>query len=156
MNLFIYFNRLRLTSSISPCGNYVVAGSEDGSVHWFDLERGDLMAITTLTESSSAVTSITFHPTDHLVALSSLNPAQALTVLEFNKDDGQQQQQGFSLITFPRTVQSAAFPIENVSRLVNRSPDKTPTLDKLERIFRKLDLVMAWSHSTEQDTSTVN
>jgi len=135
-----------------------VAGSEDGSVHWFDLERGDLIAITTLTESSSAVTSIAFHPTDHLVALSTLNPSHALCILQFNKDDGQQQQKGFSLVTFPRTVQSATFPIENVSRVVSRTSDKTtPTLDKLERIFRKLDLVMAWSHSTEQqDTSTVN
>lgn len=115
------------------------------------------MAITTLTESSSAVTSIAFHPTDHLVALSTLNPSHALCILQFNKEDGQQQQKGFSLVTFPRTVQSATFPIENVTRVMNRTSDKTPTLDKLERIFRKLDLVTTWSHSTDQQgTGTVN
>ena len=136
-----------------------MAGSEDGSVHWFDLERCDLLAVCTLHGSYQAITAVAFHPTDHAVALCSLNPESAVTVLEFNKEDGAQvnSDAGFSLVTFPRTVQSAAFPIENVSRmtgdsrLIGGNNKTTPTLDKLERIFRKLDLVMAWSHSIDQN-----
>lgn len=33
------------------------------------------------------------------------------------------------------------------------SSKTTPTLDKLERIFRKLDLVMAWSYANENDVA---
>lgn len=145
-----------MTSSISPCGHYVVAGSEDGSVHWFDLERCDLLAVLTLPGSYHPVTAIAFHPTEHTLALCSLNPHEPMTVLEFNTDDTQVE--GFSLVTFPRTVLSAAFPIENVSKVIDdpsisfhRESRGTPTLDKLEKIFRKLDLVMAWSRTNELD-----
>lgn len=126
-----------------------MAGSEDGSVHWFDLERCDLLAVSTIPGSYHPVTSIAFHPTDHTVALCSLNPELSMTILEFNKEDTQIE--GMSFVTFPRTVQSAAFPIENVARISGSETNskKTPTLDKLERIFKKLDLVMAWSCANE-------
>jgi hypothetical protein len=89
---------------------------------------------------------VAFHPTDHAVALCSLSSDCSLSVLEFNKADSQIQ--GFSLITFPRTVQSAVSPIENIlTNNFSQGSNSTPTLDKLERIFRKLDLVMAWSDS---------
>ncbi len=129
----------------------MVSGSEDGSVHWFDLERGDLVAITTLPSSTNhPIMAVAFHPTDHAVAFCSLNSEYSLAVLEFNKGDTQVH--GFSMITFPRTVQSAVSPIENISRNagISQQTKTTPTLDKLERIFRKLDLVMAWSDSHRQ------
>ena len=128
-----------------------MSGSEDGSVHWFDLERGDLVAITTLPSSTThAIMAIAFHPCDHSVALCSLNSEYSLAVLEFNKADTQVH--GFSMVTFPRTVQSAASPIENIPKNsdISHRTKTTPTLDKLERIFRKLDLVMAWSDAHRQ------
>lgn len=152
----LFYCRLRLTSSISPCGSFVVSGSEDGSVHWFDLERGDLVAISALPTSSTPhpVMAIAFHPVDHVLALCSLNTEHCLAVLEFDKADTKIQ--GFSMTTFPRTVQSALSPIENISRGIDITQQNktTTTLDKLERIFRKLDLVMTWSHSHEKDEGT--
>ena len=144
------FHRLRLTSSVSPCGGFVVSGSEDGSVYWFDLERGDLLAITTFATGNSCVMSVAFHPTDHAIALCSLSKESSLTVLEYNKADIQVQ--GFSMTTFPRTVQSAISPIQNITRECSKKIKVTPTLDKLERIFQKLDLVMAWSNSNKEFT----
>lgn len=144
----IYNPRLRLISNISPCGGFVVSGSEDGSVHWFDLERGDLVAVATLPMSRAhPIMAVAFHPSDHTVAVCSLSSECCFTLLEFNKADSHTQ--GFSIITFPRTVQTAVSPSENGFRknsLIQRA-NCTPTLDKLERIFRKLDLVMAWSES---------
>lgn len=126
----------------------MVSGSEDGSVHWFDLERGDLVAVATLPMSRAhPIMAVAFHPSDHTVAVCSLSSECCFTLLEFNKADSHTQ--GFSIITFPRTVQTAVSPSENGFRkksLIQRA-NCTPTLDKLERIFRKLDLVMAWSES---------
>ena len=132
--LFFLQFRLRLTCSISPCGNYFAAGSEDGSVHWFDLESGDLLAILSISDLH-AVTSISFHPCSHTLVLCSLNAKKSFNLLEFNKRS--KEVQGFSLTTFPRTVKT-----------VDSSKCATPTLNKLERIFRKLDLVSTWK--TEQ------
>ncbi|KAI9557965.1 hypothetical protein GHT06_014718 [Daphnia sinensis] len=144
----IYNPRLRLISNITPCGGFVVSGSEDGSVHWFDLERGDLVAVTTLPMSKAhPIMAVAFHPSDHTVAVCSLSSECCFTLLEFNNADSNTQ--GFSIITFPRTVQTIASPIANGLRknsIINGA-NCTPTLDKLERIFRKLDLVMDWSES---------
>ncbi|XP_057380230.1 jouberin-like [Daphnia carinata] len=144
----IYNPRLRLISSISPCGGFVVSGSEDGSVHWFDLERGDLVAVASLhTSRAHPIMAVAFHPSNHIVAVCSLSSDCCFTLLEFNQADSDTQ--GFSITTFPRTVQSAVSPIGNGFRknsLIRRE-NCTPTLDKLGRIFRKLDLVLAWSES---------
>ena len=150
----IFFpNRVRLTSAISPCGNYIVSGSEDGSVYWFDLERGDLVAISALPGSTRPIMSVAFHPTSHRIALCSLDPERSLSLLEYRKTDTGIQ--GFSMTTFPRTVQRAIGPIESPAKTAESSfahqTKTTSTLDKLERIFRKLDLVMTWSSSQEKD-----
>lgn len=148
----IYAFRVRLTGAISPCGNYVVSGSEDGSVYWFDLERGDLVAILALPVSTRPIMSVVFHPTSHLVALCSLEPEGSLSLLEFRKGESVQ---GFSMTTFPRTVQRAVNLVEHSSKSFDPSSPlhvkATSTLDKLERIFRKLDLVMTWSNSQEKE-----
>ena len=149
----IVYCRLRLTSTISPCGNYVVAGSEDGSVHWFDLERGDLVAILSFT-GAHPITAISFHPTDHILAICSLNPEESFAILEYQKEDTQVT--GFSLVTLPRTVRSALpLPRDKPIYTSHNSPqfNGTPNLDKLQRIFRKLDLVRNWSHSNQNGHS---
>ena len=62
----------------------MISGSEDGSVHWFDLERGDLVAVTTLATSTiDPVMAVAFHPTCHAIALCSLSSQCCLSVLEF-------------------------------------------------------------------------
>lgn len=146
-------HRLKLTSSITPCGNYVVSGSEDGSIYWFDLERGDLVAIMSFQNAGShPVPSVAFHPHEHVMAISSLCSDLSVVLAEFNSNDTQVL--GFSVVTFPRTVQSAAQSIVSFTqgrgKLKAAASNTTPTLDKLERIFRKLDLVMAWSRSEEK------
>ena len=137
MNCLFTLSRLRLTSTVSPCGSYVVAGSEDGSVHWFDLERGDLVALLSL-GCSHPITAISFHPCSHLMVLCSLNADQCFTLMEYDsRENGDVR--GFSLTTFPRTVQGVCVAKKNLQQT-------TPTLNKLENIFRKLDLVMAWKN----------
>lgn len=126
----VFNPRLRLTCSISPCGSYFAAGSEDGSVHWFDLESGDLLAILSFSDSH-AVTSISFHQCTHTLVLCSLNVKKSFNLLEFDKRS--KEVLGFSLTTFPRTV-----------KRIDPLSATTPTLNKLERIFRKLDLVSTW------------
>ena len=67
----------------------MVAGSEDGSVHWFDAERGDLMAVLSFGGAGRPVTAVAFHPTDHALAVCSLNAAESVVLLEFDKNDTQ-------------------------------------------------------------------
>lgn len=112
------------------------------------------MAVTAIpTSPTSPVMAIAFNPMEHAIALCSLNSENSLVVLESNNVDTKIS--GFSMTTFPRTVQSAVCPIGNLSNSIDTTQRSktTSTLDKLERIFRKLDLVMTWSSSQEQKTS---
>lgn len=135
-----------MTSSISPCANYVVAGSEDGSLHWFDLQRGDLVAILSFGSNLEPITAVDFHPTDHSFIICLLNPRQQFVVLEYRKND--KDINGFSLVKFPMNVRPPMAPLSDI-----RNVNKTPHLDKVQQIFRKLDIVMTWTSSNASQPS---
>lgn len=67
------------------------------------------------------------------------------------------QARGFSLVTLPRTVRqrtsegtdSVGGSLKDQAQWSTPSSAPVPHLDKLHRIFRKLDLVKSWTHTKD-------
>eukprot|EP00038_Savillea_parva_P004988 m.145774 g.145774 ORF g.145774 m.145774 type:complete len:1287 (-) comp11631_c0_seq3:147-4007(-) len=76
-----YNQRIEVGSCISACGNYVFAGSEDGSVHVWDCDTGKPEHVYNGLGISAPVSGVAFHPCDHIVAFCAFGTGQPLVVL---------------------------------------------------------------------------
>ncbi|XP_011061532.1 PREDICTED: jouberin-like [Acromyrmex echinatior] len=81
--------RIQLKACISPCGGFVICGSEDSVLNIWNLETGKLVAKYTNDERNSAkiiVTCVDYHPYDHVLAYSIFGNPTSVNVLRYNKD----------------------------------------------------------------------
>ncbi|XP_012063845.1 PREDICTED: jouberin-like [Atta cephalotes] len=81
--------RIQLKACISPCGGFVICGSEDSVLNIWNLETGKLVAKYTNDERNSAktiVTCVDYHPYDHVLAYSIFGSPTSVDVLRYNKD----------------------------------------------------------------------
>eukprot|EP00106_Octopus_bimaculoides_P015706 XP_014783148.1 PREDICTED: jouberin-like [Octopus bimaculoides] len=63
--------RKHLQSTLTPCGSYVLSGSEDNYVYVWNTETGDHVYKYTSMNYKQPVTGIDYHPKDHIVAFCS-------------------------------------------------------------------------------------
>ncbi|KAF6769575.1 hypothetical protein AHF37_12396 [Paragonimus kellicotti] len=73
-----------LRSCITPCGSFVISGSEDCNVYVWNAITGDPVACYRQLEFSQPVTSISFHPTENVIAFASLDPESPLLLYAYN------------------------------------------------------------------------
>ncbi|KYN14062.1 Jouberin [Trachymyrmex cornetzi] len=85
----VVLQKIQLKACISPCGGFVICGSEDSVLNIWNLETGKLVAKYTNNERSSAktiVTCVDYHPYDHVLAYSIFGSPTSVRVLRYNKD----------------------------------------------------------------------
>ncbi|KAG5322328.1 MOS1T transposase, partial [Pseudoatta argentina] len=89
VSLFFLTYRIQLKACISPCGGFVICGSEDSVLNIWNLETGKLVAKYTNDERNSSktiVTCVDYHPYDHVLAYSIFGNPTSVNVLRYNKD----------------------------------------------------------------------
>ena len=66
--------RLPASSCISPCGSWVMAGSECGVVVVWNTDTGDKKTIIKDLMYDKQVSAVVFHPQEHAMAIGSVEP----------------------------------------------------------------------------------
>ncbi|XP_078693448.1 jouberin-like isoform X4 [Branchiostoma floridae x Branchiostoma belcheri] len=61
-------NRQQVRSVLTPCGSFVIAGSEDSCAYVWNTETGDKVAVYRELGYQNTVCGLDFHPHDHMVA----------------------------------------------------------------------------------------
>ncbi|PAA86669.1 hypothetical protein BOX15_Mlig003330g2, partial [Macrostomum lignano] len=116
-------SRENLRSCVSPCGAFVITGSEDGDVYVFNADSGDVVATYRQVNLSGSVSCLDYHPLDNALAFSSLSHSAAILIYQYDaslaRRDGQQAQLGRSgtLVNVGDTVQQL-----EASRLIQSGP----------------------------------
>lgn len=78
-----------MKACISPCGGFVICGSEDSVLNIWNLETGKHVARYTNDGRSSArmiITCVDYHPYDHVLAYSIFGSSTSVRVLRYNKN----------------------------------------------------------------------
>lgn len=78
-----------MKACISPCGGFVICGSEDSVLNIWNLETGKHVARYTNGGRSSArmiITCVDYHPYDHVLAYSIFGSSTSVRVLRYNKN----------------------------------------------------------------------
>ncbi|XP_064624696.1 jouberin-like isoform X2 [Lineus longissimus] len=76
--------REHLRSSVTPCGSFIFAGSEDSTAYVWNSETGDQVAMYSELSYSHAVSGVDFHPHDNIVAFCSYGEQQPVLVYTFD------------------------------------------------------------------------
>lgn len=88
-SFFFLICRIQLKACISPCGGFVICGSEDSVLNIWNLETGKHVAKYTNGGRSSArmiITCVDYHPYDHVLAYSIFGSSTSVRVLRYNKN----------------------------------------------------------------------
>ncbi|XP_012527686.1 jouberin isoform X2 [Monomorium pharaonis] len=81
--------RIQLKACISPCGGFVICGSEESVLNIWNLETGKQVAKYTIDEHSSVrmiITCVDYHPYDHVLVYSIFGSSTSVRVLRYNKN----------------------------------------------------------------------
>ncbi|XP_018412431.1 PREDICTED: jouberin, partial [Nanorana parkeri] len=70
----------KLHSAFTPCGTFVVAGSEDGMAYVWNAETGDQVAKYSELSYTAPLRDVAFHPHEHMVAFCAFGPNQPILV----------------------------------------------------------------------------
>ncbi|KAM4043296.1 jouberin isoform 2-T2 [Anomaloglossus baeobatrachus] len=72
--------REKLSSAFTPCGTFVIAGSEDGVAYVWNAETGDQVAKYTELSYTAPLRDVAFHPHEHMVAFCAFGSSQPIIV----------------------------------------------------------------------------
>ncbi|CAK8690838.1 unnamed protein product [Clavelina lepadiformis] len=132
-------HRQLIRSTLTPCGSFVVSGSEDGCAYVWNADSGDQVAIYNELGYSRPVRDIAFHPHDHVVAFCSFHPNMPVLVFKYDKDATSVSGGVISVVgSTPAPASKAEIDQADSHRLTDTS---RPGL-KVERIRRHLDSVL--------------
>ncbi|KAJ8306393.1 hypothetical protein KUTeg_016938 [Tegillarca granosa] len=143
--------REKIGSSISPCGSFVFAGSEDNCVYAWNTETGDQVAMYSELNFRHPVTDVVYHPRDHMFAACSLGDNQPVVIYHYDphvaqKDAGLSPRQiipesqeyqelgGTSPISSPRKMEETAS-----GRVMTKDEFNVQTTSRLEKVMKKLN-----------------
>ncbi|XP_064605140.1 jouberin-like [Liolophura sinensis] len=127
--------REEIHSTISPCGTFVLAGSEDGSAYVWNTETGDQVACYSELNYRHPVTSLDYHPRDHMIAFCSLGDNQAVFVYNYNP---QVAAIGAGIPVKPKESLSATKAGEVSSTVISKDDFEASETARLEKVMKKL------------------
>jgi len=135
-----------IRSTLSACGCFVIAGSEDGYAYVWNTETGDLVSVYTSLGYHHAVSDVQFHPLDHIIAFCSFGDSHP--VLVYHYDPKAAKEEAKKLMTPPVTPskhaatsqQSTSTP-DDVTRHTHMADVASDVL-RMRRVKQKLDSVL--------------
>lgn len=73
-----------IKSCFSPCGSFVVSGSEDGSVFVWDSENGNLVSSMLELPFYKGISCVDFHPFDNMISICSHEPGSPVIIMNYD------------------------------------------------------------------------
>ncbi|XP_063976623.1 jouberin-like [Diachasmimorpha longicaudata] len=77
--------RIQITARISPCGGLLLCGGEDGVLNIWSVESGKKVAVYHTQPKNLPVTSVDYHPYDHVLVYTTFGAPSGAVVLRFDK-----------------------------------------------------------------------
>ncbi|XP_072313591.1 jouberin isoform X2 [Eucyclogobius newberryi] len=101
----------RIYSTFTPCGNFILSGSEDGMAYVWNTDTGDQVAVYSELCYPTALHGVSFHPHENMVAFCAFGQSQPIHVYIYDRKISQLEVhniRGMSRATSvdPRTVRS--------------------------------------------------
>ncbi len=76
--------RERVRCSVSPCGSFLFAGSEDGRAYVWNTDTGDQVAMYSNLGYTRPVSDVAYHPLDHMIALCGLGEGHQVLMYRYD------------------------------------------------------------------------
>lgn len=93
--------REHIYSTFTPCGTFLLSGSEDGVCYVWNTDTGDQVAMYSDLNYTSAVRCVAFHPHEHMVAFCAFGPNQPILVFLYNQQVAQMEAETMKHISRP-------------------------------------------------------
>ncbi|XP_045150448.1 jouberin isoform X2 [Echinops telfairi] len=143
--------REKLHSTLTPCGTFLFAGSEDGIVYVWNPETGEQVAMYSDLPFKSPIRDIAYHPLEHLVAFCAFGQNEPILLYIYDFHVAQQEAEMFkryngtlplpgihqsqdALCTCPKLPHQGSFQIDDFSHTANSSL-------KMQQVKQRLDSV---------------
>ncbi|XP_034274751.1 jouberin [Pantherophis guttatus] len=149
--------REKIHSTLTPCGTFLLSGSEDGVAYVWNLETGDQVAMYSDLSFTSPLRDVAFHPLEHMVAFCAFGQNQPILVYIYDYKVAKQgieavkELSGSQLTKSPRSPQtlsmSAGFPTQKNPMIssADQFANVARTSVRMQKVKQKLDSVMASS-----------
>ncbi|XP_069701655.1 jouberin-like [Periplaneta americana] len=78
-------HRVQTSACTSPCGGMVLAASEDGTVHVWNADTGDQLAIYSGLQFNRGASGVDYHPYEHMTAFTSYGSPANIVLCDYDK-----------------------------------------------------------------------
>ncbi|XP_066866957.1 jouberin isoform X9 [Kogia breviceps] len=143
--------REKIHSTLTPCGTFLFAGSEDGIVYVWNPETGEQVAMYSDLPFKSPVRDIAYHPLENMVAFCAFGQNEPILLYVYDFHVAQQEAEMFkryngtfplpgihqsqdALCTCPRLPHQGSFQIDDYVRTENSSM-------KMQQVKQRIDSV---------------
>ncbi|XP_037698118.1 jouberin isoform X4 [Choloepus didactylus] len=143
--------REKIHSTLTPCGTFLFAGSEDGIVYVWNPETGEQVAVYSDLPFKSPIRDISYHPLENMVAFCAFGQNEPILLYIFDFHVAQQEaemskryngmfplpgihQSQDALCTCPKLPQQGSFQIDEFVHTANTSM-------KMQQVKQRLDTV---------------
>ncbi|XP_078255883.1 jouberin isoform X2 [Rhinoraja longicauda] len=96
--------REHIYSTFTPCGTFLLSGSEDGICYVWNTDTGDQVAMYSDLNYTSAVRCVAFHPHEHMVAFCAFGPNQPILVFIYNQQVAQMEAETMKHVSGPNLI----------------------------------------------------
>ncbi|XP_068220849.1 jouberin-like isoform X2 [Palaemon carinicauda] len=117
--------REQIRGCVSPCGTWVVSGSEDHGVYVWHSDSGELTAAFLNLPIKRTISCVDFHPHDHMLAVSSYHCKTPVLILVYNPIKSQQNETLFNSVQANKLsgLSSLFTDSQNLSHIDSESSD---------------------------------
>lgn len=135
-----------IRSTLSACGTFVIAGSEDGYAYVWNTETGDLVSVYTSLRYHHAVSDVQFHPLDHIVAFASFGDSHPVLLYHYDSKVAKEEAKRFmsppvtpsKQITTSQEVTTTPYDVSRHSNVADVASDVL----RMRKVKQKLDSVL--------------
>ncbi|XP_014681830.1 PREDICTED: jouberin-like isoform X1 [Priapulus caudatus] len=142
--------RERLRSCITPCGTFVMSGSEDGMAYVWNTDTGDHVAVYSELPYKHTVADVRYHPHDHIVAFCSFKQGHPILVYKYDHKVAQVGMMFHRVNGTPRpSTPTQDAPDAAKTMREEASPKPGSTVVRMDRVLKKLRSVSAFQHNID-------
>lgn len=112
--------REQVRGCLSPCGSWVISGSEDNGLYVWNSDTGEIVSEFLDLPIDGTISCVDFHPHDHMMAVCSYSSEAPVVILVYN------QEKLPANTTIPMYVQPAVSRSPDISMIRSPSPSHLP------------------------------
>ncbi|XP_064412135.1 jouberin isoform X2 [Latimeria chalumnae] len=152
--------REKIHSTFTPCGTFLLSGSEDGVAYVWNAETGDQVAMYSELSYTSPLRDVAFHPHEHMVAFCAFGQNQPILVYIYDRKVAQLEAEAVKGSAGVLSAAGCKGPkkLSITSDFATMQDSSAPLLDrfastarismKMHKVKQKLDSVLNSVHQT--------